>query len=349
MVVATAQGAARTELIPPGGASRGLLVADECHRYGATAWAKALGNRFAKRLGLTATYEREDSGVEEALDPYFGGVIYKVDYRKALQDRAICQFKVAFAGVAFAASERATFAEHDERASHFKSVLHNECGLPREPFGDFILAPNRIASDSSHLAAGAARSYLFHFAKRRGLLAAASGKMTRLRDIAQAFRQADRSIIFTQTREAAWSAIRELRATGLNGAVLDSTMGSWERQQILADFEEDRFEVVAAPKLLDEGIDVPAADLAAILATSRSRRQMVQRMGRVLRRKEDGRIARIVVFFVEDTIEDPSRGSHEDFFDLILPAAEEVRRFSSSPENIAELIGFLSEYRGKAA
>jgi RNA polymerase primary sigma factor len=125
-------------------------------------------------------------------------------------------------------------------------------------------------------------------------------------------------------------------------------MGSWEREQILADFEGDRFEVVAAPKLLDEGIDVPAADLAAILATSRSRRQMVQRMGRVLRRKEDGRIARIVVFFVEDTIEDPSRGSHEDFFDLILPAAEDVRRFSSSPEETAKLIGFLSEFGGES-
>lgn len=349
VVIATAQSAARRELQPAGAPSRSLLVADECHRYGAAQWANVLGNRFGNRLGLTATYEREDSGVEEALDPYFGGVCYRLDYQGALRDGAICRFKIAFAGVMFDSGERTAFAEHDERASHFKSVLHNQYGLPREPFGDFILAANRLANDGDAYAAGAARSYLFHFARRRELLAGASGKMTRIREIAAAFRRAERSIIFSQTRAAAAAAIRQLRDAGLNGAVLDSTMASWERQQILSDFEGDRFEVVAAPKLLDEGIDVPAADLAAILATSRSRRQMVQRMGRVLRRKEDGRIARIVVFFVEDTIEDPSRGSHEDFFDLILPAAEEVRRFSSSPEEIAKLIEFLSEYGGTAA
>jgi superfamily II DNA or RNA helicase len=72
---------------------------------------------------------------------------------------------------------------------------------------------------------------------------------------------------------------------------------------------------VTAPQVLDEGVDVPAADLAVILASSRSRRQMIQRMGRVLRRKPERTLARFVIVHVEGTVEDPSCGAHETFLD----------------------------------
>jgi RNA polymerase primary sigma factor len=85
--------------------------------------------------------------------------------------------------------------------------------------------------------------------------------------------------------------------------------------------------LVAAPRLLDEGVNVPSADLAIVLATSRSRRQLVQRMGRVIRKKADGREARLVVLFVAGTTEDPGIGAHEDFLDEIGEAAAEVKVF----------------------
>ena len=40
---------------------------------------------------------------------------------------------------------------------------------------------------------------------------------------------------------------------------------------------------------------------------------MIQRMGRVLRKKADGRLARFVIFYVQGTSEDPAQGAHEDF------------------------------------
>jgi RNA polymerase primary sigma factor len=45
--------------------------------------------------------------------------------------------------------------------------------------------------------------------------------------------------------------------------------------------------MLSAPRILDEGIDVPAADLGIIVGASNSRRQMIQRTGRVLRTKDD--------------------------------------------------------------
>jgi hypothetical protein len=61
--------------------------------------------------------------------------------------------------------------------------------------------------------------------------------------------------------------------------------------------------------------------------TSRSRRQMIQRMGRVLRKKPDGRRARFAVLFVEGTVEDPRRGAHEAFLGEIVDIADQVSCF----------------------
>jgi superfamily II DNA or RNA helicase len=82
--------------------------------------------------------------------------------------------------------------------------------------------------------------------------------------------------------------------------------------------------VLVAPRVLDEGVDVPAADLAVIAGASRSRRQVVQRMGRVLRKKPDGRLARFVVLFAQGTIEDPAFGAHEAFLDKVVAVSERV-------------------------
>ena len=55
---------------------------------------------------------------------------------------------------------------------------------------------------------------------------------------------------------------------------------------------------------------MPDADLGIIVAASRQRRQMIQRMGRVLRPKNDGRLARFAVLYVQGTSEDPALGAH---------------------------------------
>jgi RNA polymerase primary sigma factor len=53
----------------------GLLIADECHRYGSAVNQLALDGRFRRRLGLSATYAREDDGNLAWLDPYFGAPV----------------------------------------------------------------------------------------------------------------------------------------------------------------------------------------------------------------------------------------------------------------------------------
>ena len=121
-----------------------------------------------------------------------------------------------------------------------------------------------------------------------------------------------------------------LRHAGLRVASLHSGHNHNERADHLRRFADGYLDAVVAPRVLDEGVDVPEADLAIIVAGSNTRRQMVQRMGRVLRRKADGRLARLGVLYLEHTTEDPSNGAHEVFLGEVLGVAEDYKRFKQS-------------------
>jgi superfamily II DNA or RNA helicase len=321
----------------------GLVIADECHRYGTEAWGQALAAEFRYRLGLTATYERMDSGVEEVLDPYFRGPIYSLDYAEALRDDIIAPFKIAFLGVYFTPDEQAFYDEQDAIVRTAAGKLINSFDVPPAPFGDFMKQVNALAAhgdSAGHLA----RRYLTAFAWRRATLAEAQAKLWRVRALSAAARAAHSTLVFTQTKGASEAAAAILAAEGLITGYLHSDVDGYTRRRVLDDFAEGDIDVIAAPKLLDEGIDVPDADLAVIVAASRTRLQMVQRMGRVLRKKGDGRLARVVIMYVAGTSEDPSRGAHEAFIDLIAPVACDTRHFG--PLDSADAIcAYLNDYQ----
>ncbi len=62
-----------------------------------------------------------------------------------------------------------------------------------------------------------------------------------------------------------------------------------ERSAILAGLADGRYSAVATSKVLNEGVDIPDANVAVILSGSGSVREHVQRLGRILRKKGDKR------------------------------------------------------------
>jgi superfamily II DNA or RNA helicase len=136
VLVATVHSASQQRLMTA--ERRGLLIADECHHYGVQNWSGALQQEFHHRLGLSATYDRDDNGVAEYLDPYFGHVCYSVEYGEALADNVIAHFKVAFIGVAFTPEEKTKYEESAEKTGRYRNRLIHEFGVAREPFGEFM-------------------------------------------------------------------------------------------------------------------------------------------------------------------------------------------------------------------
>ena len=60
-----------------------------------------------------------------------------------------------------------------------------------------------------------------------------------------------------------------------------------ERREILAAFEAGEIRAVITSRVLNEGVDLPAADVGVVLSGTNTVREHVQRLGRILRKKEN--------------------------------------------------------------
>jgi superfamily II DNA or RNA helicase len=75
-----------------------------------------------------------------------------------------------------------------------------------------------------------------------------------------------------------------------------------ERREILANFGNGKYKVIVTSQVLDEGMDVPDASVGLILGGTGSAREYVQRLGRLLRKKE-GKTAKLVEIISKETVE----------------------------------------------
>jgi superfamily II DNA or RNA helicase len=357
VLVATPQSAAALPISPPLGRT-GLLVADEAHRFGAPTWGEALKDEFTLRLALTATFEREDDGLVDVLAPYFGGVVHRYSYADAARDGTIAPFDLTLVGVPLTANEQDRHDELDGRVRRLTSGLVAGGGLPRDPRA-LIAALSAIVADAERSGRDgpqvrAAREYLAVVRERRAVAAGAAHKTDVVAALAPAL-ASHRTLAFTDTVEQAEAVVATLRRGGAPAAVLHGGLEERQRRSRLARFGRGELVALAAPRVLDEGVDLPDADVALALSAFRTRRHLVQRLGRVLRLKPDGRAAHLVLLHASGTLEDPARGGHHDFLaqvdgvarartDLVL--ADGGRAFA---DGLAPLVGRLAAFAGPEA
>ena len=318
---------------------KGLIIADECHHYGAPKFNEALNPYFSRRMGLTATYQRQDDGVGEYLNPYFNRICYSFNYKQALEENVIAHFKIAYIGINMTELEKNKYDQYEFKYKTAKIILIRG-GIRYKTFGEFMREVV-ILSEGCYDLTDTARVFLKNFSKKRELLANAENKYEILIDknIQNIIKNSNGTIIFSQRKESAKRSVDKLREFNINANVVQSGMEKFEVKNVLAEFESGDTDVIAAPLLLDEGIDVPSADLAIIIASNRNKRQMIQRMGRVLRKKPDNRKAKIMIIYAIHTSEDPKLGAHEDFMEDIIDVADEIKYFNS--ENISEIMNYF--------
>lgn len=316
VLVSIVHSAAASITLPANAA--GLIIADECHRYAAPTFALALSSDFTWRLGLSATYERSDGAHLTTLAPFFGDVVFRIWYDRALADGIISEFDIAFVSVDLAPDEHDRYEHLSDVMYKAGRYLEHWIGIPKEPFPRFLAAVSQLAeSDSKSRDATAARRYMSAMSARQTLLAESRTKQFALAALRDSVHVATRTLVFTQTKKSATTAANIYTSLGLPSSTIISGMPRPERKGALRDFRDGNVRVLTAPKVLDEGIDVPEADLGIILAPNKSRRQLVQRLGRVVRKKQDGRTGRLVVLYSRGTVEDPRVQGDKYVIDLV--------------------------------
>lgn len=302
-----------------------LVIADECHRYGSDQWQRALSPSYRRRLGLTATFERNDDGID-VLRAYFGGSpLYSIGFRRAIQDGVVAHYDVSLLGIDLTAEERAEYDAAHESVVEARNELIST-GIPAEPFGEFMRAVQIAADgiDCNRDIEDAAHRYLKAFSRRIDIVATSRAKLKVAPMLAPWIIDSQGTLVFTRRVEATDQLSRVFREVGLDLPPVHSELTKAVRADRLSKLRSRSVKGLIAPTVLDEGIDVPEVDLGIVMSGSKNRRQMIQRMGRVLRLKKDGRSAHFVIIYARDTIEDVSKGSGEAYLDLIIDTASTV-------------------------
>jgi len=317
----------------------GLLIADECHRYGTDIFMGALEDGFKSRLGLTATRERADGG-HKKLEEYFGKVVYTLGYKESIDRGYIAEIKVAQIAVNLTIEEQFKFDELSEVIAKSQFELSKRLGLKVDPYPHFMAEIVRINKEGETRDRIVTGHYISSIAKRKALLANTPEKLKVVKHLAGSINESNGTLFFTETIAGAEAICDELKQVEISAASIHSGLKSHERYSAFLGFHEKRIQVLTAAKVLDEGVDVPEADLAVIISASKTRRQMIQRMGRVIRVKADGRKARFVFVYVANTSEDPSSGAHDEFWNEVLSVAALSEKFDL-PNDGKALTDFL--------
>lgn len=324
----------------------GLLVADECHRYAGETFRHALLPSSPHRLGLTATLERSDEGVTEVLKPYFDGICFEYNYADARRDSVIAPYNVLSLSVDLEPDELQEYEEFGEAAKNASRQLIANFGYPEDSFGAFMERATQ-ASATWNREGQLAGTYLSSIQKRRKILSGTQSKLEAVPLLADAIKEANKTIVFCETIDSAEHIRTEFSNHGVATAVYHSQLSNVAREEILEKYQDDsgydQIDCLVAVRSLDEGIDIPRIDCGIIMASTRQRRQMIQRMGRVVRLKPEGTGAVVIVLYANDTAEDPNTNANpeESHFYLLRETAEVYRDRSLAAIDAHEVRAFI--------
>jgi superfamily II DNA or RNA helicase len=250
------------------GARFGLVVFDECHHLPGEAYALTARLCLAPyRLGLSATPERAD-GRHVLLEELVGPLVYRKDILE-LSGEYLADYDTERVAIALSPEARAEYAA---ARAIYTDFLRRQGIRMNHPKGwnDFIV---RAATSPDGRKAMAA------YRRQRELAFAAPAKLDYLAHLLHVHRT-DRTLIFTDDNATTYTISRRF----LIPAITHQTKVS-ERSEMLERFGDGRYTALVTSKVLNEGVDVPDANVAVIISGSGSVREHVQRLGRILRPK----------------------------------------------------------------
>ena len=263
-----------------------LLIFDECHHLpGEFVRTIADYSLAPYRLGLTATPERSDDKHED-----LNTLIGKIVYRKAPEDLAggaLSEHKIKQIRVTLTEEERARYDALTKQRNAFLSSSNIYLGT--------IKGWQRFVQASARSQEGRA-AMLAHREARQ----IAFGTEAKLRVLAELLAEhaADRVLVFTDDNKSVYRISQDF----LIPAITHQTKVK-ERHTILQNFRAGAYPRVVTSRVLNEGVDVPEANVAVVLSGTGSTREYVQRLGRILRRGE-GKLALLYEVIAENTSEE---------------------------------------------
>lgn len=282
-----------------------LLVLDEIHRYASVEFGKikelVTFNSSKKVIGLTATLQRQDN--RHFLLEEYCPVVYKVSVKEALKDNIIPEFIVYNLPVKLSDQEKFEYKRLDKNFGHFFGFFNND-------FQEAMACLNSPSRRRAHSESTGVEEKTIHLAainfakamrRRKDFLYKIPVKDDYVKEICDKF--SDKKIItFSETIDTS----KRLEKLISSSKCYHSKLPVKKKIKVMEDYKNDRLLVLHTARALDEGMDVSNIDIGVIHSSTSTKRQAVQRTGRLLR-KDGEKIPIIINLYVGDVEGKPTQ------------------------------------------
>jgi superfamily II DNA or RNA helicase len=238
-------------------------------------------------LGLTATIDEQDpkyNTILSLLPP-----VKKYMIKDAVKDKRLAQPVVIPIKV---------------NLTHNEKKIYDECSAKIRNISEFLNTsdPKSLSSllrKGGHTA-GLVRAWFANVKNRKNLINCAENKLLAAVGIIATKHPSERIMVFSETIESIQKLKEMLQNKGIESMMIDSKLKSKERQKILSEWGKEFFPLLSV-HTLEIGYDVPEVRVAIILATTSNMNQIVQRIGRIVRKTEGKDTALIYTIYLSHT------------------------------------------------
>lgn len=249
----------------------GLLVWDECHHLPAPTYRFIAESAFTPfRLGLSATPERSDM-THLDLDYLIGPEVYRRSPAELTEGRYLAQYAEQRINVELSAEDEARYAE---QRKIYRTFLQRRRIIIRTP-EDFQRKLVYLSARDPE-----ARAALLAWRETRNIAMNAPAKYAEIERLLREH-AADQVILFSEYN----LVVDEISRRFCLPSITYKTPAE-ERRAILERFRAGQYTKLVTGRVLNEGVDVPDCRVAIIVSGNSTKREYIQRLGRVLRPKE---------------------------------------------------------------
>ncbi len=289
-----------------------FLIADECHHYDSgqnslifefLPFIEPYRKNFFT-LGLSATLPSGQH--RQYLASVLGPRIYSYGMEEAALHGTVCQYDIFHIRLSFQKDERTEYEDMTDRMTQLYNTLVSAYPLLkkmdiREQF-EFM---RNLCVGKDRKIGEAAAGYMRLSYKRKSLVCMASERIDCALTLICRLDENKKILIFGERIRQAEMLYERLnhQYPGKVGRY-HSQMGILANKNTLERFRTDQIRILIACKAIDEGVDVPDASVGIILSGTATRRQRLQRLGRILRINEGKDRASLYYLHVEETSED---------------------------------------------
>lgn len=278
----------------PTGCQADLLIVDEVHHGAGLQFRKALTVPCRWKMGLSATVEGAER--EQVLDQYLGKTVYTFTLSEARRQGAVPDFRLFVHKTFLDIGEDQEFrdiSEHITKLLNYINANHQRRILVLsghkfsrfENLSDFVkLMRNTRYSEAEVPDEWQKLAGLIY--KRRLIIYRSSPKMEQAVALIKQLGNQKKCVVFSMDIETCERMYRMVKGS-VNAHRVHSKLSPDDVRRSLNAFRTCTAGVLIAPRMLDEGIDVPDAEIGINVASAKTKLQFVQRMGRILRRRPD--------------------------------------------------------------